>query len=460
MTQASLLSGVVANKGAEFEVSHPTNLEPVIVSSGISKGQLRSAAGAVPFADGPGIDRGGVEWNGQCYRVMGTRLVRVLASGIVEDLGDVGGDGPVALDYSFDRLIIRSGTSIWYYTGSGAPSAITDPDLGPVVDSMWIGGYTMATDGKYIIITELNDPFSVKPLKYGSAESDPDNITGLIRVGVEAYVLGRDTIQVFQNVGGTGFPFANVPGAVINTGCISATAKTLFGNTFAFVGSARGDALGVFVAGSGTANKISTRVVDDALSAQLDPAAIQLERRVSRDELRLLVHLQDETWVFMAKASEAAGEPVWYRLQSGYDQPYRIRNAVMVYGKTLVGDTQSNAVGELSSDVSTHFGEPAQWQFDVGFLYNQGKGAIINSVELTGLPGRGPGGVAFMSITQDGQTWSQERALTMRIGQRGQRLQWRPRARMRSYAGLRFRGYDEALVGFAACEVDARALRV
>lgn len=458
MTQVSLLSGITASRAAEFGVSYPRNLEPIIVNSGISKGQLRSAAGAVTIGTGPGIDRAAINWNDACYRVMGSSLVTVTADGVVTTLGDVGAEGTASLDYSFDRLIIRSGTRLYYWDGI-ALKQVTDTDLGGVTDAIWIAGYTMTTDGKFVVVTELSDPFQVKALKYGSAESDPDPITGLIRINNEAAVLNRYTIQFLDNQGGTGFPFVNVGGALINTGCVSATAKCLFGNTFAFVGSSRGDALGVHVAGSGSASKISTRVVDDALSAEVDPTAIVLERRVSRDELRLLVHLANETWCFLAKATEAAGEPVWYRLGSAQDQAYRPRNAVNVYGQTMVGDAKTAAIGVLSSEVATVFGEPVEWLFDVGMIYNGGKGAILDSVELIGLPARGDAGVAFMSMTQDGVTFGPERAIsTGAKGDRQKRAWWRPHARIRNYTGLRFRGYDSAIQGFAACEITARGL--
>jgi hypothetical protein len=106
-----------------------------------------------------------------------------------------------------DTSAIRSSDQLYYWDGTTL-THVTDTDLGPVVDMLWIDGYTMTTDGTSIIVTELNDPTSVLPLKYGSAEEDPDMVTGLIKSRDEAYALGQYTIQVFQNVGGNGFPFA------------------------------------------------------------------------------------------------------------------------------------------------------------------------------------------------------------------------------------------------------------
>jgi hypothetical protein len=154
-------------------------------------------------------------------------------------------------------LIVRSSDQLYYWDGTTL-THVTDTDLGPVVDMLWIDGYTMTTDGTSIIVTELNDPTSVLPLKYGSAEEDPDMVTGLIKVKDEAIALGQYTIQFFQNVGGNGFPFQPVKSASIPVGCVGPTAKCLYGDSFAFVGSARNEAIGVYIAGSGTATRISS----------------------------------------------------------------------------------------------------------------------------------------------------------------------------------------------------------
>lgn len=451
-----LLYGMVSDETAEFRQSYPLNLEPFALKNGIATGQLRGTAGATGFANGPGIDRGGTMWNDMLYRAMGTRLIRVRRSNQIEDLGDLGdGVGPVTFAVGPDRLGIRSGDKLFYWNDI-ALSQVTDPDLGPVSDLIWIDGYFMSTDGVSVVVTELSDPSSVQPLKYGSAEEDPDPITGLIQFNGEAYVLGRYSIQVFRNMGTSGFPFQTIQGATIPYGCVGAMAKCLYDDAFAFVGGDRNSGLGVFLAGAGTATPISTRRIEDELAKVDDPSSIVLENRSGRAERRLFVHLPDKTLVFCSNHSAAAGEPVWYFAQSGIGKPYRLRSAVLAYGSTVVGDTESTALGTLSDTVNTHFGESAQWQFDVGLLYNEGKGGILKGVELIGLPGRAPPGVngsVWLSLTRDGENYTTERPCSMGLsGQHGLRLQWRPRTNFRTYLGMRFRGYSPALPGFAACE--------
>jgi hypothetical protein len=455
MPQIPILAGIVATSQAEFAQSYPLNLEPIALANGISQGQLRATAGAVQIGTGPGTDRGGIAWNNLCYRVMGTKLVTVGPTGTVTEIGDVGGTGPARLDYSFDRLGIRSGTALWFYNGA-ALAQVSDVDLGQVLDMQWIDGYWMATDGTSVVVTELSDPTSVLPLKYGSAEEDPDPITGLIKLAGEAYVLNRHTIQVFRNVGGNGFPFATNSTATIPYGCVSASAKCLYAGTFAFVGSARNEALRVYIAGQGAAQASSSRALDDALAALSDPTAIELEARVWRGEQRLLVHLPTETWIYCAEASGKVQTAIWYRATSG--DSYRIRNAVQAYGKVIVGDSESAAIGELSDDTDKHFGVKPDWAFDTGLIYNEGKGALVHSVELVGLPGRGEASNISMSSTLDGQLWTEPVAIAGGgPGERQRRLQWRPHRRFTNYLGLRFKGQG-GMPGFASIQADIRPL--
>ena len=458
MVSIPILSGVVATQQAEFVQTYPLNLEPVVVNSQIAAGQLRATAGAVPYATAPGIDRGGVLWNGRHYRVMGSQF-GLVEGGAFTAIGSVGGTGYVRLDYSFDRLGIQSEERLYYFNGTTL-TQVTDQDLGRVVDMLWVDGFWMTTDGTAIVVTELNNPLEIKPLKYGSAEEDPDPITGLFKLRREVYALGRHTIQVFRNVGGNGFPFANVPGAAIPFGCVSASAKCAYGDSFAFVGSKRDHALSVFVAGQGDATPISTRTVEDALAAVADPTSIVLESRSYRAEQRLFVHLPDETWVFLAQASQKAGEPVWYRARS--QGPYRIRNAVTTPDGIIVGDSGAPRLGRLDEGTDVHFDIAPEWGFDAGMIYNEGRGGIVHSVELIGLPGRAKtrDAVAFMAWTRDGETFSVDRAVSMGApGERRKRMQWRPKTRFSNYLGLRFRGVG-GMPGFAKIEAKISPLAV
>jgi hypothetical protein len=117
--QIPILNGIYTDSEPDFRISYPVNLVPVSLSNGISAGYLRPGEGLVEEGTGPGSDRGAINWNNKLYRVMGSKLVYISATGVLTVIGDVGNDGkPVTFDYSFDRLAIASNENLFYYDGT------------------------------------------------------------------------------------------------------------------------------------------------------------------------------------------------------------------------------------------------------------------------------------------------------------------------------------------------------
>lgn len=454
-----VINGIIADERGDFSNSYPVNRDPVIAYTGISEGYLRAPLGIRQIGTGPGADRGGWEWDGVCYRVMGTSLISVDLAGNVTVLGDVGDGGVCGFDNSFDYLIVNSGNRLYHYSPGSGLTYVTDPDLGIVNDAIFVDGYTMTTDGSYLVVNELADPLSIDPLKYGSAEESPDPITGLVHIHGEVLALNRYTIQIFQNIGGNGFPFQTVKTATIPYGCVGPRAKAVFLGTVAFVGSAKNGAPAVYLAGAGDAEPISTRAIEDALAELSDAAlaAVWVESRVEKDEQRLLIHLPTRTWVFYAQATKAAGERIWACYASGLDmsQPYNGRGMVYYQGKWVVGD-DTGRIGVLDDTIATRYGESVGWQFDIKLIYNEANRGLLTGIDMAGTPGRGNSDSRiWFSYTKDGETWSMERATSSgKLGERRKRVAWRPGIRFEQWMGLRFRGADESMMAIARLECD------
>jgi hypothetical protein len=463
--QIPILSGLYADTTPELRTAYPVNMVPVPKQSGISAGFLRPGDGIVANGTGPGVDRGGINWNGVCYRVMGTKLVTVDSNGAVTVLGDVGGpvNALVTMDYSFDRLAIASGGRLYYW--NGALTQVTDPDLGVVLDVVWVDGYFMTTDGEFLIVTELNDPTQVNPLKYGSSEIDPDPVVALIKLRNEVYALNRNTIEVFDNVGGDLFPFQRIDGAQIQKGVIGTFACCVYLEMVAFLGSGRNEQPGIYLGTNATTQKISTQEIDNLLmtytEAQL--AQVKLEARNDKNHQHLYVHLPDRTAVYDASASEALGDQVWFTLTTavvGFSQ-YRARSMVWAYDKWLVGDPQSSAIGYLVQDTGHHWGQQVRWEFGTLIAYNEGNGAIFNRLELVSLTGSvalGKNPQISTSYSVDGKAWSQDRYITVGTTGSNKRLAWFQQGHMRNWRIQRFRGDSDAHVSFARLEAQIEAL--
>ena len=466
--QIPILNGIYADATADFRTSYPVNLVPVPKTQGISQGYLRPADGIVKQGDGPGADRGGVNWRGECYRIMGSAFVRVEASGAITVLGYVANDGKLAtFDYSFDRLGIASSNALYYWNGSTL-TQVTDPDLGAVIDLLWVDGYFMTTDGEFLVVTELTDPTAVNPLKYGSSEADPDEVKGLLKLRNEVYALNRYTVEVFENVGGNLFPFQRIEGAIIPRGIIGTHAACVFDDKIAFLGSAKNEPVAVWIGINGDCAKISTREVDEILQGyeEQDLADVLLESRIDKGHTHLYVHLPDRTLVYDLAATQILSEPVWFTLSSGIEgvARYRARNLIWAHERWMVADPTGTAYGYLDGSTSTHYGDLVGWEFGTAVLYNEGRGAIIHELELVALPGRVAAGkdpVIWTSYSVDGETWSVERAAKCgKQGERNKRINWLQQGAMRHWRIQKFRGNSDAHLSFARLEARLEALNV
>lgn len=466
--QIPILNGIYTDQNADVRVSYPRNMLPIATPNGVSNGYLRPADGLVQTGTGPGITRGGINWNGSCYRVMGSKLVRVESNGTITTLGDVGGTNEqVTLDYSFDRLAIASASGLYYWDGSTL-TQVTDADLGVVKDVVWVDGYFMTTDGEYLIVTELNDPLSVNPLKYGSSEIDPDPVLGLYKLRNEIYALNRYTIEIFDNVGGSLFPFQRINGAQIQRGAVGTHAAALFMDHLAFVGSGRNESIGVYIGANGQSQHISTTEIDRILSAYTEAqlSAILVESRLVDGQWMLYIHLPDQTLVYNGSASQAMQTQVWSVLTSSLVETgqYLACNFVYCYDKWLAGSPASGMHGELVENISSHWGAEVGWEFGTQMLYNEAKGAIFHELELVALPGRvalNDAPVVWTSYTLDGETWSQDRPCALgTIGNRGKRIRWLQQGTMRQWRVQRFTGLSDCHLSVMRLEATLEPLNV
>jgi hypothetical protein len=466
--QIPILNGIFTDNTPELRTAYPVNLMPVPKVSGISNGFLRPGDGIVANGTGPGVDRGGINWNGDVYRVMGTKLVEISSTGAVTILGDVGSGGLVTFDYSFDELAVASDGRIYFWNGTtltqGSYSLVT---IGPIIDFCFIDGRFMLTDGERLFLTDIGNPLVIGAFAFEEPIADPDPVTSLLRLRNEVYAINRFTMEVYDNLGtAVPFPFGTISGAQVQKGCVGVQACCIYLDQIAFLGSGRNEAPGIYTAASATTQKISTQEIDNILldytEAQL--SLVKIEARNDKNHEHLYVHLPNQTLVYDASASQALQTPVWFILVStltGLAQ-YRARNMVWAYDKWLVGDPQSNSIGYLVQDIGSHWGQQVYWEFGTLIVYNESNGAIFNELELVSLTGSvalGKNPQISTSYSLDGKSYSQERSISVgTIGNTKKRLAWFQQGHMRNWRIQRFRGDSDAHVSFVRLEAQIEAL--
>lgn len=465
--QIPVLNGVYTSEASDFRVAYPYNLVPVPVEQGISQGYLRPAEGIVAFTtDGAGFDRGGINWNGVCYRVLGSRLVKITDLGVIVDIGFIHGSDQVSFDYSFTYLAIAGGRFFYLYDGTTL-AQVTDVDLGAVIDFIYVDGYFMTTDGTNLVVTELSNPFSVLPTKYGSSEADPDPVKAVLKLHNEPTAINRYTMETFSNIGGDGFPFSRIDGALIDKGAVGTHACCLFMDNIALVGGGRNEAISVYLGSNGQTVRIATYEIDLILASYTDEVLldVKVEARVDKGHQLLYIHLPDKTLVYDGAATAVTNERVWFIVGSGLAQAqYRARNFVRCYNKWLVGDTASFKVGYMSSDVNTHWGVKVGWEFSTVIVYNDGAGCIFHELELVALTGRVAPHVTPMLSTQysfDGEVWSQLKFINAgTTSQRQKRLVWLQQGSMKHWRVQKFNGDSDSRLSIARLEARIEPLTV
>jgi hypothetical protein len=465
--QIPILTGVIADESANLNYTYPVNMIPVVMKSGISAGYLRTADGAVSLGASSGVPRGGINWNGELYRVAGTKLVKVDQFGVETVLGDVGAGPQVTLGYSADRLAVASNGNFYYWNGITLDQVI-DPDLGTVLAFVWVDGYFVTTDGEFLIVTELSDPTQVNPLKYGSSEIDPDPIVTVLKVRNEVVAVNRYTIEFFNNIGGNLFPFQRIEGAQLQKGAIGRHCACTFADTVAFLGSGRNETPAIYMGLNGTLKKISTAAIDTLLAeyGEVDLAEVILEEHDYQSHPQLWVRLPDRTIAFDLDASQETLEASWFVLTSaaiGFSQ-YRVVDPVWCYDKWTVCDSVTGDHGVMTDDSAHHFGTVVRWEFSTIIVYNGGKGLLWNQLELVCLTGRvtlGDDPVISTNYTLDGERWSEERPIRAGItGDRMRRLVWFQQGHMRNWRAQRFSGDSRARLSAVRLEVQVEPLNV
>lgn len=465
--QIPIMQGVFTDSGPDIRRAYPVNLVPTILPNGVSNGYMRPAEGITKLTNFPfsGVDRGGINWNGECYRVIGAELFKISASGIQTNLGFVGSGGSVTFDYSFDRLAIASAGNLYYYDGISL-TQVTDPDLGTVVDFCWVDGYFFTTDGEFLVVTELSDPTQVNPLKYASSEADPDPVVAIVKLRNEVHVLNRNTIEVFDNIGGDFFPFQRIEGAQVQKGSVGTFSCCVFMDRVAFLGGGRNEAPAIYMAASGSTQKLSSEEIDELIGdyTEAELSQVILETRKDKNHEFLYVHLPDRTVVFDGLASQQAGQPVWFTLTSstvGFSK-YRARNFVYAYDKWLCGDTVFGQVGYLDDSHGNHWGDRVRWELSTPIVYNESNGGIFHELELVSLTGRTEFGVdtqVWTDYSLDGLSWSQPKYISVgKSGETKKRLVWRRQGFMRATRIQRFQGTSDARISVLRLEAQIEPL--
>lgn len=414
---------------------------------------------------GTAAARGAHVLNGVPYTVNGTVLYRENNDGTTTALGTIAGTGRVSMDDNGTQLcIVVPGVAGYIFTASpDTLTQITDPEfttnIGPSQQVVYKDGYfihynnqSAAGTGVVFFISNLNNGLAYDALDFGSAEVDPDQITGIHVNKNILYVGGEITNEPFQNVGGAGFPFLRIPGAVLQKGVKAKFSLIEFDNKFAFVGGGLNEQAAVWLASGSSTQKISTSAIDFVIRQETDEQQQNIYCTTYADGggYFLNVHLSNRVFTYDSLASQLSGRPIWHERLSrdaeGRDVVWRVNNIINAYGKTIVTDNQSGRIGELDDAVFDEYGRGVVRVVATTPFNDKGNRVAISEMELTCESGVGniadPGSdpVVIREISDDGgRTFGN--STQRKIGKQGEyfkRMIWRREGQFNTSRVYRF----------------------
>ena len=147
-------------------------------------------------------------------------------------------------------------TDLDFTTTNGKPQYVV------YIDSFFV----VTTDAKKIIKSSSNDGLIWSALDFTSAEADPDAIVAPIVVKNKLTITGTETIEGFDNLGLSGFPFQR-NGLFVQKGCFAPQSLVNINDGFMFIGGGVDESPAIWTLNGSTPQKVSTTAIDEMLQS-------------------------------------------------------------------------------------------------------------------------------------------------------------------------------------------------
>ncbi len=429
-------------------------------TNALSSTALIGTPGIEQVATVTGKSRGAHVMNQKAYFVNGTSLFRVNADFTSDNLGLIAGTGRVSIaDNGTQICVVVPGLKGYIFTETpDTLTEITDTDFTANGRALTVcfkdGFFIFTSDEKKFFNSALNNGLVYDALDFGTAEADPDGIVACHVSRNQLFILGNETIEPFQNVGGADFPFQRIPGGLIPKGLKAPFSIVEFDNSFVFLGGAVNEKPAISRWTGNSVQKISNSAIDTLLHTYTDVELQQVFAMVHAENGSYFVSftLPRNTLTYDATSSALQGRAVWHERRTGLGDGERWRPNAMIeaYGEILVGDSLDGRIGKINDKIFTEYGEVIIRTISTSPFEAQDRNMFISQIELTVEPGVGnllpPGDdpQMRMSFSDDGGfTFSNEIPRSMgTTGDYSRRLIWRNQGRVPTSRVLKFRSSD------------------
>ena len=326
---------------------------------------LVGTPGSTVFSNiGGGEVRGGIEYSGNAYFVVGNTLYEVNSAGTATSRGTLStSSGRVSMAHNGTRsganqqIMIVDGTNGYIYDNiTDTLSLITDGDFVGGETVTFIDGYFMYSSrgSDRVYFSSSYDGTAYDGSDFFTAEGNPDDVQAVIADRREIFLFGEKTLEVWYNSGDTDFTFQRFQGGFAQTGCAASFSPALIdNNVYWLTRNDRGEGLVAMMGQGYQPQIISSPEVAYQIStySRIDDAFAYTYQDEGHEFYVLTFPTAERTWVYDASVK------VWHQRAHVIDGefPHRERYNchVHAFGKHLVGDYQNGIIYELKTSVGT-----------------------------------------------------------------------------------------------------------
>lgn len=422
-----------------FDAQRTVNLMPIVDEQGADVASLIGSPGLLLFATaGTGPTRGQLAAsNNRAFVVSGNALFEITSAGVATNRGTLNtSSGHVTLADNGFQLGICDGANVYMLTySSNAFVQVTDPDLpsNPKNISFNNGYFVVVKGGTgQFYISGLYDGLAWAALDFATAESSPDELSITSSLGGNLVLFGSNTMEIWRNSGGSGFPFTRISGAA-PIGTISPFTVVALDTSVYFVGN-NSQGSGIVYAVEGFSPKrISTEAIEIKLQSAANP------------ELFVAWTYQQDGHAFLIITGGGLETSLCYDLTVGlwheraylnslgnYEQHLGV-DCMFAFNKQLVGDRLNGNIYQLDINTYTDNGNPILRKRVYTHLLDELKPTRYDSLDIgfetgTGLQtGQGSNPLCSLRVSGDGaRTWSNYYTTPIgAVGKFGQQVKFR-----------------------------------
>ena len=454
----NIFGGFYENQSVPMSHQNCINWIPQVAEGeALSTGALITPQSLVPFGTtGDESNRGAIVMAGIPYVVNGNALYSFDSAGAYTNYGFISGTGRVSLASNGTKMaiVVPGGNAYQFDDSTSTITQVTDGDYITSDTVVYKDGFYVytASDGSVFFNSALNDPLTFDALDFGTAEINPDRIIAAHVNHNELFILGDETIEVFQNIGGSGFPFQRIDGANIQKGCYAKFSPVEFDNTFLFIGGGLNERAAIWrVVSSQSAVKISTDAIDHSIQKFTDDEiALAFSYTFTMNGQFIVAFTFESDAIPSVTFCYNGTSQRWFQMQSGVDDnKWRVNAMARAYGKILCADTEDGRLGYLD-DVYTEYGETVYQERTTQPYMTEGNTTFWSENELfmeTGVgltSGQGSDPQIKMSYSDDGgRTFSADRTRSYgKIGEYDKRVVWRRLGKVPFDRVARFKNTD------------------